>query len=65
MLYIVPDYVSDEINAKIDAAIEEVPDAAPDREVFYDQLLSYFNQHGVVPDFTLEPRATIIGTLQR
>jgi len=64
MLVIVPNDLRDAIYAKVDAALEEVPEATPDREVFYDQLLSHFNQHGVVPDFTLVPRDTIIGTLK-
>ena len=55
-LYVVPNDLRDTIYAKVDAALEEAPEATPDREVFYDQLLSYFNQHGVVPDFTLVPR---------
>ncbi len=65
MLVIVPNDLRDAIYAKIDAALEEAPDAAPDREVFYDQLLSHYNEHGVVADFTLVPRDTIIGTLKR
>lgn len=31
-----------------------VPDAAKDREELYRQLLEYFNDHGVVPDFSLK-----------
>lgn len=65
MLYIVPDSLRDAINAKLDAALAEVPDAAPDRDLFYEQVLSYFNQHGVLPDFSIVPKdAGIIGTLK-
>ena len=49
MLVIVPNDVSDLINARLDAAIAGVPDAAKDRDNLYRQLLTYFDQHGRVP----------------
>jgi hypothetical protein len=58
MLVIVPDSLRNAINAKLDAAIAEHPDAEKDREVLYSQLLGYFNEHGVIPDFTLLPPTT-------
>jgi hypothetical protein len=58
MLVIVPNCLRDEINAAIDTALIGHPDAEPDREIFYDTLLAYFNEHGVIPEFTLEKRAT-------
>lgn len=59
MLVIVPNYIADAINAKLDAAFIEVPDAEKDREVLYGQLLDYFNEHGVVPDFKLSKKASV------
>lgn len=53
---IVPNFVSDAINAKLDAAFAKVPDAAKDREALYQHLLAYFGEHGVVPDFELQKR---------
>ena len=53
MLVIVPDSLRDAINKKLDAALAECPDAEKDREHLYGQLLDYFNEHGVIPDFTL------------
>lgn len=53
MLVVVPDSLRNAINEKLDAAIAVCPDAEKDREVLYGQLLAYFNEHGVVPDFTL------------
>ena len=53
MLVIVPNSLRDAINEKLDAAIAEVPDAEKDREVLYSQLLAYFNENGVVPNFSL------------
>lgn len=54
---IVPNYVSDAINAKLDAAFTKVPDAAKDRDELYQQLLGYFDEHGTVPDFELQKRS--------
>lgn len=56
-LYIIPNYLADEINAKLDAEIEKVPGAAKDRDDLYSQLLAYVNEHGVIPDFSLAPIA--------
>jgi hypothetical protein len=53
MFVIVPDYIADQINAKLDAAFELCPDAAKDREHLYGQLIAYFDEHGRVPDFSL------------
>lgn len=54
MFVIVPNHLSNAIYQRVDAAIEKVPDAAPDREHFYSVLLSHFNEHGVIPEFSLE-----------
>jgi len=53
MLVIVPNCLSDQIYAKLDAAFADVPEAEKDREVLYRQLLEYFNENGIVPDFSL------------
>ena len=52
--YIVPDTLRDAINRALDDAIAECPDAAPDRDRFYGLLLEYFNDHGRLPEFTVE-----------
>jgi hypothetical protein len=57
MFRIVPTYIADAINAKLDAAFAQCPDAAKDREILYGQLLDYFDEHGVVPDFKLGLKA--------
>ena len=56
MFVVVPNALRDAINAKLDKAILDCPGAAPHREELYAQLLSYFNENGVVPDFTLKPK---------
>lgn len=56
-IVIVPNYVSAAINAKLEAAFAEVPNAVKDREALYQHLLNYFNEHGTVPDFSLVRRA--------
>ncbi len=53
---IVPDRVRHAINLAIDAALADCPEAAPEREDFYHQLLVHFDEHGVVPDFKIVPR---------
>ena len=53
---IVPNHVSDAIYAKVDAAIAQHPDAAPDREYFYGVLLDHFDQNGTIPEFSLEKK---------
>lgn len=54
MFYVVPNYIGDAIDAALDAEIAKAPDAAKDREVFRSQLIEYFAEHGVVPDFSLQ-----------
>ena len=53
MLVVVPDTLRVAIDKKLDTAIAQHPDAAKDRDELFRQLLSYFNEHGVVPDFDL------------
>lgn len=53
MFVIVPDYIYDEITAKLDAAIAEHPDAEKDRDVLRSQLVAFVDEHGYVPEFTL------------
>ena len=52
MFVIVPNYVSDAINAKIDAFLAEYPEATHAREEMYDAMLEAFNVHGVIADIT-------------
>ena len=58
-LVIVPNSLSDKIHAAIDKALDGRPCDDETREHLYGQLLSYFDEHGVIPDFELhakEPR---------
>jgi hypothetical protein len=52
-LFVVPNALRDAIMARLDAAIAEAPDAEKDREHLYHSLLMYFNEHGVIPEFSL------------
>lgn len=52
---IVPDYLAEKIYQLVDAEIAKCPVAAPDRELIYSNILGYFNEHGVIPDFSLKP----------
>ena len=53
---LVPTYVIDAINAKLDEALAACPDAAPDRDTLYSTLLAYFDEHGTLPEFYLARR---------
>jgi hypothetical protein len=53
MFLIVPDSLRHAIDAKLDAALKEVPDAARDRDHLFRQLLLFFDEHGYLPEFTL------------
>ena len=54
-LVIVPESLRAAIDEKLDAALAGFPEhSAEDREVLYGQLLNYFDEHGVVPDFHIE-----------
>ncbi len=55
-LVIVPNYVRDAINAKLDAAIAEEPEAAKERDQLYNTILAYFSEYGSLPEFTLKKR---------
>ena len=54
---IVPNDLRDRIYAKLDAEIAKCPEATPDRDVLYCQLLAYFDEHGVIPEFSLKRNA--------
>jgi hypothetical protein len=53
MPVIVPDYLHEAITKKLDEALKEVPEAEECRPHLYKQLLSYFNDTGVIPDFSI------------
>ena len=48
-----PNALRDEIDAQLDAAIAECPEAAIEREALYEQLLAYYDEHGFVPEFSI------------
>lgn len=53
MLVIVPNAVSQAINNALDMAIKECPEAEGSRDALYHELLQYFDENGVIPDFSL------------
>lgn len=57
-IVIVPDYLHDKINAALDSALQNVPDAAKDRPSLYRQLLGYYNEHGEIPEFSIKKKET-------
>lgn len=55
MIVIVPDSLRHAINRKLDEAIAACPGAEVDRSVLYKEILAYFNEHGELPVFIIEP----------
>lgn len=49
----VPDYVRDAINRQLDQALLDWPATATDRQCLYQQALSYYDEKGVMPSFTV------------
>jgi hypothetical protein len=62
MFFVVPNELRDAINAKLDVAIVACPGAAKDRDELYGYLLGYFNEHGVIPDFSLQKKDLVQAT---
>lgn len=54
MTYIIPDHIREAINKALNEQFIVTPDAAQWRNNLYNQVLEYFNEHGSLPDFTLE-----------
>jgi len=59
MLVIVPDYIYNTIDEMLDREFEKYPDAEKDRRVLRSWLLGFVNEHGYIPDFTLQPKDEI------
>ena len=55
MLVIVPNELRDAIQRKLGEALKDFPECSKeDRQFLYQQILKYYNEHGVVPDFQLK-----------
>lgn len=55
---VVPNSLSEEIYRAVDAAIAQVPESdfpavVKERDRFYHILLAYFDEHGVIPTFSI------------
>lgn len=57
-IVIVPNFVSDTINAALDRKLALFPEAEKDRAHLYSQLIEYYNEHGVVPDFSITKKGS-------
>lgn len=58
MFRVIPNSLREAINAKLDEQIRLAPDAEKDRETLFRQLVDYFDEHGVIPDFSLVKKET-------
>lgn len=53
-LVIVPQMLIDKLNAALDAAYANASEAAKsERDIHYNQLLSFVDQYGYVPEFSI------------
>lgn len=55
-MILVPNYIEDATHAKLDAAFVHNPEAETERAELYQQLLNYFDEYGVIPDFSLQKK---------
>lgn len=53
-IVVVPNDLRDAIYAAIDKELNGRPCDDADREVIYEQILAYFDEHGRIPDFSLK-----------
>ncbi len=53
-IVVIYDELNNAINNALDKAIEKCPGAEKERENLYQQLLMYFDEHGVLPDFSIK-----------
>ena len=52
---IVPNELRIALEVALDVALKDAPPgAAAERGILYKQLLSYWNEHGVIPEFKIE-----------
>ena len=56
-MVVVPNSLRDAIYAKIDPQLEKLPELKDQRENIYGELLAYYDEHGVIPDFELTAKA--------
>lgn len=57
---VVPNTLADAINAAIDRELSGRPCDAESREIIFNQVLAYFDEHGRLPDFSLNAREQFI-----
>jgi hypothetical protein len=53
VIVIVPDSLTDEINAAIDRELAGRPCDPETRQYVFNRLLAHFDEHGCLPDFSL------------
>ena len=54
---VIPNVLIDTINAAIDSALAGRPCDEASREYIFYSLLDHYDEHGVIPDFSLEAKA--------
>lgn len=54
MFRVIPNVLSDKINEMLDKKLPE--EAKKDREYFYNQLIGFYDEHGYLPNFTINKK---------
>lgn len=55
MFVVVPNELSEKIYAKVDEMLKPFPQLKENRDEIYGQILAYYDKHGTIPDFKIEP----------
>ena len=53
MIAILPNFVRDAINEKLDAAFTEQSEAVIHRDIYFQKLLEFYDDNGYIPDFQI------------
>mgnify|MGYP000305380990 CR=1 FL=1 len=53
---VIPTDILEKVDKLLDEQIALVPDAAKDRETLKSSILDYVDEHGVIPQFSIERR---------
>jgi len=62
---IVPDALHNQIHSAIDWALSNRPCTELDRRIIYEQILSFYYEHGRIPEFELKPVNYMVAKLMR
>lgn len=56
MFVVVPNELRDAIYERVDEELKKHPELRDQRESIYQDILKYYDEHGSIPDFSVEPK---------